>query len=86
MAQEVMQIAEAVARFAPRTGFADWWPAVGTTIVQRMKTRAWPMVSEVETACRIINDARRSTGGASDDATEAAAVDRMESWYRKFGS
>lgn len=84
MAEEVMQISDAVARFAPRTGFVDWWPAVGTAIVQRMKTRSWPIVSEVETACRIVNDAGRATG--SDEATESGMVDALEKWFRKFGS
>ena len=84
MAEEVMQITAAVARFAPRTGFSDWWPAVGTAIVQRMKTRSWPIVSEVETACRIVNDAGRTSG--SDDATESAMIDAMEKWFTKFGS
>lgn len=86
MADEVIQITSAVVRFAPNTGFADWWPAVSTAIVQRMKTRAWPMVSEVETACRIVTEAGRSGGGASQDAMEANAIDRMESWFRKFGN
>lgn len=86
MSDEVIQITDAVARFAPRVGFQDWWPAVGTAIVQRMKTRAWPMVSEVETACRIATEAGRSGAASSDAVNEQAAIDRLESWFRKFGT
>lgn len=84
MADEMADITAAVSRHAPQMGFSEWWPKVGTEIMARMKARSWPLVSEVETVCRHINGAV-GAGGVSDEAKEAAAIDRMESWFRKFG-
>lgn len=86
MAEEVIQITAAVARFAPRTGFSDWWPSARTIIVQRMKTRAWPLVSEVEAACRIAAENLQTYGGGRQNEIEDAAIARLEDWYRKHGN
>lgn len=87
MVDEADQIAQAFARFAPVTGFDVWWSDVTDQLIRRMKTRAWPMVSEVEAACRIVNDrAMPSIGGGHSEAVEAAAVDRMAAWFAKFRS
>lgn len=84
MTTEARQITEAVARFAPRTGFADWWREASTELVRRMKSRAWPLVSEVEAACRAVNDRASGGAGSSDAMVESAALDRMERWFRQF--
>lgn len=83
MADEARLITAAVARFAPRAGFPEWWSQVGDEIARHMTTRAWPLVSEVEAACRGVTEANRSNSSASQGAGEEAAVDRMESWFRR---
>lgn len=85
MADEMADITAAVARHAPTMGFSEWWPKVGSEVMARMKARSWPLVSEVENVCRHINGAGRS-GGLSNEAVEAAAIDRLESWFHKFGN
>ena len=82
--QEVAQLTDAFARFAPRDGFQTWWLGVTNELVRRMKTRAWPMVAEVETACQAARMARQ--GAMGEDAVEAMILDRMEEWYRRFKS
>lgn len=81
---EAAQIVAAFARFAPADGFADWWQRVTTELVRRMKTRAWPLVSEVEAACQAARSASPST--ATEDAIEAMILDRMEDWFRRTHS
>lgn len=82
MAEETDQLLAAFARFAPRDGFQTWWLATTNELVRRMKTRAWPMVGEVETACQAARQLQQ--GSMGEDAIEAMILDRMEEWYRKF--
>lgn len=82
--QEVAQLTDAFARFAPRDGFQTWWLSVTNELVRRMKTRAWPMVAEVEIACQAARQLKH--GSMGEDAIEAMILDRMEDWYRRFKS
>lgn len=85
IADEAFQITAAISRCAPVAGFAEWWIEASSEMIRRMKTRAWPLVSEVEAACRAVNERRRATDPSlSSDTNELAAIDRMEGWFRKF--
>lgn len=88
MAEEADLIVNEVARFAPGTGFPDWWREVGTELVRRMKTRAWPMLGEVEAACRAVNDRSGHSGpkGGNSREVEAKCIDMMADWHAKFGT
>ena len=84
MAEETDHLLSAFARFAPRDGFQTWWLNVTTELVRRMKTRAWPMVAEVEAACQA---ARQSNQGSmGEDAIEAMILDHMATWYARWKS
>lgn len=82
--QEVSQLLDAFARFAPSQGFEEWWISVTSELGRRIKTRAWPLVGEVELACQNIRQAR--TGTTGEGAIEAMILDPMETWFRRFKS
>ena len=76
---EAAQILAAFDRHAPPDGFAEWWAQVTTELLRRMKTRAWPLVSEVESACAAV---RQAKGGAASEAeVERLILDRMTDWF-----
>jgi len=87
MLDEAQEIVAAVTRYAPPPAVFDgWWGEVGSELVRRMKTRAWPLVSEVETACRAVNERRNNGSTIAESAIEQSAIDSMAIWFGKFGS
>lgn len=82
-ADEARMITVAVARFAPSAGFPEWWSQVAYEIARRMTTRAWPLVSEVEAACRAVTEANRSNNSASQGPCEESKLDLMAEWFRR---
>lgn len=80
--QDANAMLQTVAQYAPREGYADWLVAMLRRLEDGMTTRSWPAPGEVVKACQSVG-----VRGASVDkeAQEAAALDRMESWFRKFG-
>lgn len=82
-ADEARMITTAVVRFAPSAGFSEWWPQVAYEIARRMTTRAWPLVSEVEAACRAVTEANGSNNSATQGLCEETAIDLMAAWFRR---
>ncbi|NBW13848.1 MAG: hypothetical protein EBR82_38185, partial [Caulobacteraceae bacterium] len=84
---EVRDICSAVAQFAPRQNFPDWWQRVKTEIKGASQTRAWPLMSEVQTACRNVNarDRANNAAGAARDV-EDVMVQMMADWFRRCRS
>lgn len=82
-ADEAQMIITAVVRFAPSAGFPEWWSQVAFEIARHMTTRAWPLVSEVETACRAVTEANRSSNSASQGPCEETNLDLMAAWFRR---
>ncbi len=82
-ADEARMIAVAVTRFAPSAGFPEWWSQVAYEIARHMTTRAWPLVSEVEAACRAVTEINRSQNPTSQDQGEETAIDVMEEWFHR---
>lgn len=76
---ETAAMLKAINRLAPTTGYGDWWPAFEDALMRKAKTRAWPIISEIEAAAQM-----PGRQAASDDAVEAAAVQRMTEWFAKF--
>ena len=82
-ADEARMITAAVARFAPSAGFPEWWSQVAYEIARRMTTRAWPLVSEVEAACRAVTEVNGSNNSASPGSCEETAIDLMAIWFHR---
>ena len=86
MVDEAGQIAQAFSRLAPAGDLDGWWREASDELIRRMKSRAWPLVSEVEAACRAVNERAGAGSSHADSMAEAAALDRMEAWFRRFKS
>jgi len=84
---EFRDICGAVAQFAPRHGFGEWWQRVKSELKSAAKTRAWPLMSEVQTACRNVNarDRANNAAGAARDV-EDVMVQMMADWFRRCRS
>lgn len=85
MAEEVAALLKALSRCAPSQGYRGWFERFSDALASRMKTRAWPIVSEIEAAAGSLETARAS-GAEGADFYEIKAIDRMEDWFRKFGN
>lgn len=79
---EIAQMLKSIQRAAPTSGYQNWWQDFEEALSRRMKTRAWPIISEIEAAAEIISP--DGHGGASDDMAESAAVSRMADWFARF--
>lgn len=85
MGEEVAALLKALSRCAPSQGYRDWFEKFSDALASRMKTRAWPIVSEIEAAASSLAVPKSgSVDGA--DFYEVKAIDRMEEWFRKFGN
>ena len=82
---EVAALLRSVLSAAPSQGYADWWGRFEDALMRRMKTRAWPILSEVQTAARDIAQAP-GQAEASGSMAESAAIARMADWFEKFRS
>ena len=85
--EEIKSLLRALSRCAPSQGYRDWFERFSDALASRMKTRAWPIVSEIEAAAASLALTGRSSGTGADGADyfEGKAIDRMEEWFRKFG-
>lgn len=80
--QDANSMLETIVRFAPRDAYAEWLTAMLRRLEDGMTTRSWPAPGEVVKACK----GGATTGQGLDvQVIESAALDRMESWFRKFG-
>lgn len=79
---EVAAMLKSISRAAPPSGYGDWWPRFEESLMRRAKTRAWPILSEIEAAAASagVQDAGDGTQG------EDAAVARMADWFGKFNN
>ena len=88
IAEEIGALAKSVSRLAPNHGYREWFIAFSDALASRMKTRAYPIVSELEAAARDIahQSGNVSSGAESADFYELKAVERMADWFGKFRS
>ena len=88
MGEEVAALAKALSRAAPSQGYRAWFDDFADALASRAKTRAWPIVSEIEAAARAVADrsAQSSSGADNADFYEIKAVERMADWFGKFRS
>lgn len=79
---EVRALARLAARWAPRgEAFGAWWERFEEALGQSGRGY-WPNEGDVAAAARA---ASAPSGAVDGDAVEAAAVARLEAWYRRFG-
>lgn len=88
MGDEVAALAKALSRAAPSQGYRAWFEDFSDALASRAKTRAWPIVSEIEAAAKAVADrsAQSSSGPDNADYYEIKAIDRMADWFGKFHS
>lgn len=88
MGEEVAALAKALSRAAPAQGYRAWFDDFADALASRAKTRAWPIVSEIESAAKAVADrsAHTSSGPDNADFYEIKAVERMADWFGKFRS
>lgn len=82
---EVAMLLRGVLRLAPSRDYADWWGRFEDELLRRMKTRAWPISSEMDQAARGLSAGRGETDD-NDNRIEAGAISRLEDWFGKFKS
>lgn len=86
MTEEMAALFKALSACAPNQGYRQWFTDFADALASRAKTRAWPIVSEIQAAAKAVAD--QSRGGDTSvgaDFYEVKAIDRMEEWFRKFG-
>lgn len=83
--EEIKSLLRALSRCAPSQGYRDWFEKFSDALASRMKTRAWPIVSEIEAAANSLSTPQ-AAGADGADFYEIKAIDRMEDWFRKFGN
>lgn len=82
---EVAALVRAILAAAPSQGYADWWAKFEDALLCRLKTRAWPIISEVHAAARdIAGEARGQRHSKESNTIENAAINRMADWFGKF--
>lgn len=81
--EEIKSLLRALSRCAPSQGYRDWFEKFSDALASRMKTRAWPIVNEIEAAAASLSTPQ-AAGADGADFYEAKAIDRMEEWFRKF--
>lgn len=88
MGEEIAALTKSLSRAAPSQGYRAWFDDFADALASRAKTRAWPIVSEIEAAARAVADrsAQTSSGPGNADFYEIKAVERMADWFRKFRS
>jgi hypothetical protein len=73
---EVDALLMAILGYAPQMGYGEWLDRVCRELDRNAKTRAWPIVSEVNAACRAVTVARdtanRPAAPMASDVTLAA--------------
>lgn len=86
LGEEMAALVKALSRCAPSQGYREWFDGFSDALSSRMKTRAWPIVSEIEAAAAAVSAMRHSGGSGPENADhyETKALDRMEDWFRKF--
>jgi hypothetical protein len=86
MQDEVASLSRIINQRAPSQGYVEWWGKFEDELLRRMKTRAWPIVGEIEGAAQAVAAQSRQSQAPGQDAIEIAAIDRMASWFRQFNS
>lgn len=86
MRAEVGALKRCLNQRAPSRGWAEWWEKFEDELLSRMKTRAYPIVADLEAAAAEVARRSRQSHAPNGDLIEGAAVDRMESWFRQFKS
>jgi hypothetical protein len=86
MADEAASLGRVVNQRAPSQGYSDWWAKFADELQRRMKTRAWPIVSEIEAAAAAVAAQSRQSSEPDQDLIEGEAIKRMASWFEKFKS
>lgn len=80
---EAAALLRSILAAAPSQGWADWWGKFEDALLRRLKTRAWPILSEVDAAARDIATASRGEN-ANASLNESHAIRRMVDWFGKF--
>ncbi|WP_209598110.1 hypothetical protein [Ruegeria sp. HKCCSP351] len=52
--EEMKSLAITVGKFAPRSGYEDWWPKFQQQLDEDAKTRAWPTAFEIKSAAQLV--------------------------------
>lgn len=84
--EEMATLFRALSKCAPSSGYREWFSGFSDALASRAKTRAWPIVFEIEAAANSLSDRANSRFAGDDTSTEAAAIETMTGWFRKFRS
>ena len=86
-ADELAALGRAVDRSAPTTGYEAWWSRFEDALLETLKTRAWPTVSEIARAAERIRGQQVAAAQADPLGNEPAHLYEMVvEWWLKFRS
>ena len=77
---EIQSMLNVIVMVAPRGADDEWWRRFEQSVLENMKTRAWPIVSEVRKA------ATAATREVDTGGDERKKLDQVEAWVGMFGA
>lgn len=81
MKDEIASLFRAIDRLAPKDGYDDWWNRFEDAVLRNEKTRAWPIVGDLQRAAEAI----KPKAGTNVSVDEPAQIYEMVVyWWRKF--
>lgn len=74
---EASALVRALDRLAPRNGYDEWWRRFEDALTQRERSRAWPIVAEIQSAAESL----KSRGSEPSGEEPAHVYDMVRSWW-----